>query len=159
MNKLRERGFTLVEIMIVMVIIGILATIAIPNMDFVSSKNRLRSSTSEVTSSLYLARMKAVNDGVQYGVKFQEDGDFYVVKDPYGTNEIKGATNHLGDGITFSEITFVDWLAVFNEFGQLVKACLPSGDLTGSIRLIDSSVDSTQVDVTFISGRIRETNL
>ncbi len=160
MIKNNEKAFTMVEILIVAVIIGIMVTIAIPRMDFVFSKNKLRTSTSSVTQSLYLARMKAVNDGEEYGVQFSESGAINVVKYPYGTPELFGPTSVLEEGITFKNITFVDWLVVFNPFGQLDKDCLPTGDLTGTIILYSSDTqDSTRVEVTFITGRIRETNL
>lgn len=158
MKVLNEKGFSLVEMLVVLFIIGILATIAGPNFINMFSKNRMRTSTSAVTSTLYLARMKAINDGQLYGVKFLEDGTFGVVGDPYGTPSIIGAPYQLEDGITFGDITFVDRLAVFTEYGQLDKNCLDSGEMTGTIYITYGSQDSTMVQVTFISGRIRETN-
>ena len=101
-----DRGFTFAELLIVMVMLGILAALAIPSLDLVFSKDKLRKSTSTVTSSLYLARMKAVNDSEPYGVQFNDNGDFYLVRDPEGASEIKGATNHLEQGIFFSSINF-----------------------------------------------------
>ena len=155
-----EKAFTMVEILIVVVIIGIMVTMAVPRMDFSFAKNNLRTSTSSVTQSLYLARMKAVNDGEDYGVQFSENGIINVVKYPYGTPESVGPHSVLEKGITFNNITFVDDLVVFNSLGQLDNDCLPAGNLTGSIVLYCSDTqDSTSVEVTFITGRIRETNL
>ena len=159
MKKNNEKGFTLLELFIVMIIIGIIATITLPKMNFQFFKNKLRSSTSAVTSNLYLARMKAVNNSEEHGVQFLSSGEFYIVKDPLGTSEIVGVRNKLDDGISFLNINFVNWLAVFNEQGQLEKTCLPAGVMTGSILLENDIGDSTQVDITFISGRIREKNL
>ncbi len=159
MNSQNEKAFTMVEILIVAVIIGILATLAIPRMDFVFSKDKLRTSTSSVTSYLYMARMKAVNEGEEYGVQFFDSGTFHVLRDPQGDSEVIGVPNRLEEGITFDEITFEDWLAVFNEFGQLKKSCLSSGNMMGSIILSGDSGDSTKVEVTLITGRIRETNI
>ncbi|MCE5252046.1 prepilin-type N-terminal cleavage/methylation domain-containing protein [bacterium] len=159
MTAKNVKGFSLVELMIVMVILGIMVTIAIPSLDFVFSKDKLRKSTSTVTASLYTARMKAVNDAEPYGVQFNTNGDFYLIRDPEGDNEIRGATNHLEDGISFSTITFQNDLVIFNEFGQLKKSCLPSGVYTGQIMVTNGSVDSTMIEITFLTGRIRETNL
>ena len=159
MKQGNEKGFTLVELMIVLVVLGILAGLAVPSLDLIFSKDKLRASTSTVTSSLYVARMKAVNEAEPYGVQFEEDGLFKIVRDPEGANEIRGAGYNLEEGISFSEINFNDWLVIFNEVGQLEKSCLPSGVLTGTITLTDGIVDSTMVEVTFITGRIRETNL
>ena len=159
MKANNENGFTFIEIVVVMAILSILVTLAVPRMDFLFEKNKLQSSTSAITSSLYLARMKSVNDGLSYGVQFTEEGLFYVVKDPYGIAETFGETESLEDGIEILENTFIDELAVFNEYGQLEKTCLPTGDLTGTIILTDAITDSTRIEVTFITGRIRETNL
>ena len=158
MKSRNENGFTLVEMMIILVIIAILGALAVPNMNRVFSKNKLRASTTSVTSSLYLARMKAINEGEPYGVEFFGDGSYHILKDPYGAGEVFGNPYHLDDEISFQEITFVSQLAVFNEYGQLHKNCLPAGESTGLVKISDGLADTTMVQVTFISGRIRETN-
>ena len=159
MNKKTEKGFTLIEILVVGIIVSILAAVAVPRMGFKFSKNRLRSSTSSVTSMLYLARMKAVNDGEDYGVQFSESGEIDIVRDPYGTFELLAPTNRIEQDINFVDITFVNWVPVFNAFGQLDKNCLPEGLLTGSVFLANDKGDTTHVEVNLVSGRIRETNL
>ena len=161
MIPVNEKGFSLVELLIVIVIIGILATIAVPKFDFLLKKNRLASSTSTITSNFYIARMKAVNESEPYGIKFNltQDGEINIVRDPYGEAVVTGETSRIEDGITFSEINFQDDLAVFNELGQLDKNCLISGSLTGSIVVTNGIDDSTMVEITRLTGRIRETNL
>jgi type II secretion system protein H len=153
-----EHGFTMVELLIVMVILGIMATLAVPSTKYLFSRDKLRASTTSVTSSLYLARMKAVNEGSPYGVQFNNDGTFYVTSDPLTSPQVVGTAYHLDKGVAFGLNNFVNQLAIFNEYGQLDKTCLPNGIYTGRIVIINGVVDSTKVEVTFLSGRIRETN-
>jgi prepilin-type N-terminal cleavage/methylation domain-containing protein len=153
-----ERGFTIMEMMVVMIIIAILGALSYPNMKGLFNKNKLRGSTSSVTTSLYLARTKAINEGMEYGVKFLEDGTFQIQKDPLVSPEDIGTPYSLDSGISFGLVSFVNRTAVFNENGGLNKACLPSGIFTGIIKITNGTIDSTSVEVTFLTGRIRETN-
>ena len=158
MKLWNEKGFTIMEMMVILFIIGILGALAVPNLNMMFSKNKMRKSTTSVTSSLYLARMKAINEGQLHGVEFFEDGAINVVQDPYGTRTVIGNPYQLEEGITFADISFVDMLAVFTEYGQLDKNCLFTGETTGIVQLTDGTEDSTMVEVTLISGRIRETH-
>lgn len=154
----QDRGFTLMELLVTMIIIGLLGAIAAPNLNRVFSKNKLRGDTTSVTTSLYMARLKAINDGEPYGLKFNDDGSYQLYRDPYEDNEETGVLEQLEDGLFFTEVNFNDQLAVFNEQGGLDKLCLPEGTWTGQVMITDGTSDSTKVEVTFLSGRIRETN-
>jgi len=56
-----ETGFTLIETMIVVVIIGIAAAIAVPNYSIWQSRSQLRQAVTEVQNQLLLARMAALS--------------------------------------------------------------------------------------------------
>lgn len=56
-----QRGFTLIEVMIAVAIVGILVIVAIPNYMQWNARYQLKQGTTELAGSLNLARMAAMN--------------------------------------------------------------------------------------------------
>ncbi len=73
-RKHHERGFTLIELMIVVAIIGIASALAIPSYTQWKADHDLREAVSEFSSDLNLARVVAMNRNRQATVTIQLTG-------------------------------------------------------------------------------------
>ena len=62
------RGFTLVELLVVLAVMGILLTIAIPGYAFLMNTNRLAAVTNDLVSAIQLARSEAIKRGMRVTV-------------------------------------------------------------------------------------------
>jgi type IV fimbrial biogenesis protein FimT len=62
-NRRYSRGLTLMELLIVMGIVGILVTIAIPSYLYVTSSNRVASEVNALVGDLMFARSEAIKEG------------------------------------------------------------------------------------------------
>ena len=70
-KKHRESGFTLIEVMIVVAIIGIASALAIPSYVEWKARHDLREAVSEISTELNLARVVAMNRNRQATVTIQ----------------------------------------------------------------------------------------
>ncbi len=70
----RERGFSLIELMVTVAVVAILAAVATPNLRSVIANNRLRSQTDEMIASLQMARGEAVRRNARIDVCRTTDG-------------------------------------------------------------------------------------
>lgn len=71
----KNSGFTLVELMIVIAIIGIMAGIAIPNFFSFLPKNRLRSATRDIVSCLQEMKLRAIKENATTVIVFDLAND------------------------------------------------------------------------------------
>jgi prepilin-type N-terminal cleavage/methylation domain-containing protein len=71
----REGGFTLIEIMIVVAIIGVVSAIAVPSYVQWNARYQLRQATSELQTNLLLARMSARNRNTPVTATFIKAAD------------------------------------------------------------------------------------
>lgn len=93
--KHREGGFTLIEVMIVVAIIGITTMIAVPSYMQWLTRYQLREATTEITSQLNLARMAAMNRNMAVRLNLATAGTVAMV-----------TTNTAGTVAVLSPVTF-----------------------------------------------------
>jgi len=74
-RKNREGGFTLIEIMIAVAIVGIGSAIAVPSYLQWNARYQLRQAASELHSNLFQARMSAKNRNTAMTATFQKAAD------------------------------------------------------------------------------------
>jgi len=68
MNKNKSQGFTLVELMIVVAIVGIVATIAVPSFQDTLERNRLKEAVESLKSDLMFAKTEAIKKSIDITV-------------------------------------------------------------------------------------------
>jgi prepilin-type N-terminal cleavage/methylation domain-containing protein len=83
LNTIRydSNGFTFVELMIAIAIIGILAGLGAPHLSAMLRKQRLNGAVQKITWELQAARMLAIKQKYDVSVTFVNDGDYEIWQD------------------------------------------------------------------------------
>ena len=139
----RCHGFTLLEMMIVVVLVGIMATMAVPMFVRTIPRLKARAEARNALNMMRTARSRAISENTQYGVYFNINGRTYVLfKDTISPST---ATYNSGDSLLGTP-TAVDPNVVYTSC-TLTGNCvvfLASGAASQSGTLTLNTTDGSQ---------------
>ncbi|HET9642931.1 MAG TPA: GspH/FimT family pseudopilin, partial [Burkholderiaceae bacterium] len=98
MNKRSQSGFTLVELMAVVVVAAILLMVTVPSFVSMLARMRIEGSANELTTDLQYARAESLQRGANVTVQITTGGTGYTVTCAGCSSTIK--TVNLSSGIT-----------------------------------------------------------
>ena len=147
MNK---KGVTLLELIIVMVIIAIGATLLVPGIGTWIPIYRLRGATRDVVSTMRTAQIKAVSINTDYGVRFPSATTYILEYRTTGGWVSEGAQQTLPTGIQFTAFPPLNGRPDPNfQFNPNSTAS------TGSLTLTNTKGSTRTISLTTSTGRIR----
>jgi type IV fimbrial biogenesis protein FimT len=126
MNKIRRniRGFTLVELMITITILGLIAVLSIPNYNRFMMGWRLNGETQQLASTLRAARSTAVMKNIDVVFSFDPDTNSYSWFEDSNRDgnldngEYESAEYDLGETIEISAYTLSSTTLTFGSKGN-----------------------------------------
>lgn len=139
-----QKGVTLIELIIVIVIIAIGATLLTPGITSWMHHYRLRNATRDMASTMRIAQMKAISNNLTYQIAFDPANRSYILQ--YNTGGIiidDGEVQVLSKGVQFNT-TFVGNIAAFFP---------DSRASVGNVNLFNSK--GSQKRISLAGGRIR----
>lgn len=107
-----DAGFTLVELMITLVVLGIVISMAAPSFSRMINSNRLTAASNEVVAALQVARMEAVRRNASVVLCPSTDGagcagaawrDFIVFADEDGDGTVDAGTDEIIRAVAIAE--------------------------------------------------------
>jgi prepilin-type N-terminal cleavage/methylation domain-containing protein len=117
-----DKGFSLVEILIVIALIGILSTVALFAWQGFRDNNNLRTAAREIATDIAASKQRAVTEGIRYRLTFVAGGTSYTIAaDPFTATQTKLLAD-FGPGLSIVSTNFA--------MGQLTF--LPRGTLSGA---------------------------
>jgi type IV fimbrial biogenesis protein FimT len=149
----KNSGFSLIEMMVVIAIIAIVASIAVPNFIGWLPKQRLGTASRDILSALHQARLRAVKENADVTVQFDIGNDSYIAfldNGEGGGNPADGVQNGseiafkstaMPAGIDLNNTTFSNNRISFSRRG------LPNNVTGGTVTIRNSENVKRQIGV------------
>ena len=150
MNIFKKYGFTLLELMMVVAIMGILSAIATPNLMYYMAERRLNGAARMVMSDLMAARQKAVSQNNEFKVFFNANHHEYTILD----DDDNDGTADTGEATEVRDIRRDYYDVTFTASADPIF--YPRGTASGTTVTVTSSRTGVSKVVTVaLNGRVK----
>lgn len=159
--KSRE-GFTLIEILMTMIVMGILMSVAVPNFSKWKEKHEINGQAQKVYFDMMLARTTAVKNNNPVHVTFNTNSNTYTIHDDTNSDGTQNAGEAVKSAVLENNISFAYNAGINDIDGNAVNEAVSFGgdttvtfdsrgqaDNSGSVFLLHPS------DVGVTNGRAR----
>jgi prepilin-type N-terminal cleavage/methylation domain-containing protein len=154
-----RQGFTLVELLVVIVVIGVLSGIAAPNVSRMMDSYRVRAASRQLATELQYAKTKAIAENANYQVHFDVVNSRYRTEKSDGTNDgpwrntADATTAYNGNGVSLAKGFTGDFL-IFTPIGEALDSA--GAPLVADATVVLSTVGSLSKTVSIAnSGRVQ----
>ena len=147
-----RKGFTLLELVIVVVIIGIVVAIGLPSFNKAFLRTELNAAIRELTQTLVYAHQCAVSEGISYKVNFSlKNQSYWLSSEDKSQKRLKSKT--FGRDITLTKVVIPDQQSIdgnkkyitFKPDGTVDECLLYLQDKRGNIYTVATVKTTGQI--------------
>jgi prepilin-type N-terminal cleavage/methylation domain-containing protein len=99
-----EKGFSLIELLVVLALIGLAVVVGYPSMQEWLDRYQVRSAASEIAANIQLQRMRAVSQNAEFSIEFDGNANTYTLYqgDPNTGTMLDVIARSLPQGVGFN---------------------------------------------------------